>query len=311
MINKGLVILNPNANKGKGSSLEKEIVKSFKDNNISINLVKSSSQNDCRQFAYDNVENYDFICAVGGDGTVNEVVDGILKKAKDKSINIEKLPFFSMIPVGRGNDFAWMLGLRDKSIDTLVYKIKEEKTKLIDVGFCKGGKYPQGCNFVNGLGIGFEPSVNFVASEYKKISGTFSYICALFHMLRKYPEPFNLIIEKESGTINIKSQQLSLGNGRRMGGAFLMTPKAIIDDGYLDFVYAHEPINKNKILKTAIKFLSGKQLYDKKFTFSREKWVKITAQNCAMPIHIDGEIVGKNVEKIEIYIQNKVLKVIY
>ena len=311
MVKKGLVILNPNANKGKGASLEKEIIQAFKDENININIVKSSAQDDCRQYAYDNVEIYDFICAVGGDGTVNEVVDGILKKARDKVIDIDDLPFFAMIPVGRGNDFAWMLNLRDNTIKTLVSKIKEEKTKLIDIGFCKGGKYSNGCHFVNGLGIGFEPSVNFVASEYKRISGTFSYICALFHMLRKYPEPFNLIIEKESGTINIKSQQLSIGNGRRMGGAFLMTPKAILDDGYLDFVYAHEPISKNKILKTAIKFLSGKQLYDKNFTFSREKWVNVIAQNCAMPIHIDGEMVGKNVEKIEIYIRNKVLKVIY
>lgn len=311
MIKKGLVILNPNANKGKGSSIEAEIIKTFKDKDININLVKSMSQNDCRQYAYHNVENYDFICAVGGDGTVNEVVDGMLKKAKEKDYLIEDLPFFAFIPVGRGNDFAWMLNLREKSIDEIVSKIKNNHTKLIDIGFCKGGKYPNGCHFVNGLGIGFEPSVNFVASEYKRISGTFSYICALFYMLRKYPDPYDLLIEKESGTMNIKSQQLSLGNGRRMGGAFLMTPKAELDDGYLDFVYAHEPIKKNKILKTAVKFLSGKQLDDDKFSFSREKWINITAQKCGMPIHIDGEIVGKNVEKIEIYIQNKVLKVIY
>ncbi|MGD1823266.1 MAG: diacylglycerol/lipid kinase family protein [Pleomorphochaeta sp.] len=310
MKGRGLVILNPNANKGKATKLEKRIKKAFINQGFDIDLVKSKGIEDCRKHAYDAVGTYSLICAVGGDGTVNEVVDGILIRANKESLSIDKLPLFAIIPIGRGNDFAWMLKLRDKSIEEMVEKIKEEKTKTIDIGYCVGGQYPNGCHFVNGLGIGFEPSVNFIASEFKNVSGTLSYILALIKMLKKYPKPMDLLIEKESGEFLVKSQQLSLGNGQRMGGAFLMTPKAVLDDGYLDFVYANKPIPKNKILLKALKFLSGKQIEDEIFSFEREKWVKITAQNCGMPIHIDGEMVGKNVEKIEIYIKNKVLKVI-
>lgn len=311
MINRGLVILNPNANKGKATKLEKRLNRAFINEGFDIDLVKSKGVEDCRRVAYDAVGKYSFICAVGGDGTVNEVVDGILKKVDEINIKLQDIPLFAIIPIGRGNDFAWMLGFRKNTIEQMVKKIKEGNTKLIDVGYCIGGRYPSGCHFVNGLGIGFEPSVNFIASNLKRVSGTLSYIIALLIMLKNYPKPMDLIIEKESGIINLKSQQLSIGNGRRMGGAFLMTPKAILDDDFLDFVYAHKPIAKNKILRTAIKFLSGKQLKDEKFTFSREKWIVIKEQKCGMPIHIDGEIVGKNVEKIEIYIKNKVLNVIF
>lgn len=311
MLKRGLVILNPNANKGKAIKLENKIYKAFIKEGFEIDLVKSKGVEDCRKQAYQAVNKYSFICAVGGDGTVNEVVDGILKKAEEEKINKEDLPLLAIFPIGRGNDFAWMLNIRNLSIEDIIKKLKEEKPKPIDVGFCVGGLYPNGCHFVNGLGIGFEPSVNFIASDFKRVSGTFSYILALIQMLRHYPNPMKLKIEKESGLFEIESQQLSIGNGKRMGGAFLMTPKAILDDGYLDFVYAHKPIAKNKILKTAIKFLSGKQLDDEHFSFSREKWLNIYAQNSCMPIHIDGEIVGKNVEKIEIYIKNKVLNVIF
>ncbi|MGD1820358.1 MAG: diacylglycerol/lipid kinase family protein [Pleomorphochaeta sp.] len=311
MEERGLVILNPNANKGKASKLEKNIFEAFNKENLDVDLVKSKGIEDCRNLAYQAVEKYSFICAVGGDGTVNEVADGLLKRAEELSLPVEKRPLFSIIPIGRGNDFAWMLKINKKDISEIVKKIKERKGKLIDVGFCIGGIYPKGSHFVNGLGIGFEPSVNFIASSFKKVSGTLSYVLALIKMLRHYPTPMNLTIEKESGTFDIESQQLSLGNGKRMGGAFLMTPKAIIDDGFLDFVYANKPIEKKIILKTAVKFLSGKQIDDSHFSFSREKWVNIIAKNKDMPIHIDGEMVGKNVEKIQVYIKSKVLNVIY
>lgn len=311
MKSKCLVILNPNANKGKALKLENRIKKAFTKEGLDIDLVKSKGIEDCRSHAYKAVGKYSLICAVGGDGTVNEVADGILKKVDEINIKIQDIPHFAILPIGRGNDFAWMLNIRNKSIEEMVKKIKEDRVKLIDVGYCLGGVYPNGCHFINGLGIGFEPSVNFIASNFKNVSGTLSYILALLKMLKNYPKPMDLIIEKDSGITKIKSQQVSIGNGRRMGGAFLMTPKAILDDGFLDLVYAYKPIAKNKILKTAIKFLSGNQLKDSHFIYSREKWVTIIAQNCGMPIHIDGEMVGKNVEKIEIYIKNKVLNVIF
>ncbi len=310
MVKKGLVILNPNANKGKAKKLESIIMRAFKKGDLDINIVKSTAINDCRRIAYEAVGNYDFITAAGGDGTVNEVSDGILKRAEELSLDIDHMPLFSIIPTGRGNDFAWVLKISGKKIDEIVSKIKNEESKIVDMGYCIGGRFPEGTHFINGLGIGFEPSVNFIASDFKRVSGTLSYVLALFKLLKHYPPAMDLEIEKESGKFKLKSQQLSIGNGRRMGSAFLMTPEALVDDGLLDFVYASKLIPKNKILLTAIKFLSGKQLKDPTFSFTREKWIKITAINKDMPIHIDGEMVGKAVDKIEIKIKVGAIRVI-
>ncbi len=310
MEKKGLVILNPNANKGKGKKLESIIYDAFKRENVLIEIIKSKGINDCRKIAYEAVGNYSFITAAGGDGTANEVADGIIKRSNELNLSIDEMPMFSILPTGRGNDFAWFLEINGKDINAIVKKIINNEYKAIDVGYCIGGRFLEGTHFINGLGIGFEPSVNFIASSYKKVSGTLSYVLALFQMLRHYPVAMDLEIETLSKKFTVKSQQLSIGNGRRMGSAFLMTPKAIIDDGFLDFVYAFKPIEKNKILKTAIKFLSGKQLDDPHFSFSREKWIKITSTKNNMPIHIDGEMVGKDVKTIEIYIKEKALKVI-
>ena len=311
MVNKGLVILNPNANKGKSSKLDKKISQAFKSVNIDVDIIESKAINDCRKIAYEAVGRYDFITAAGGDGTVNECIDGILKRSEELSLPINERPIFSILPVGRGNDFAWMLKINKLHINDIVKKIKNNNYKQIDVGYCIGGRFLEGAHFINGLGVGFEPSVNFIASSYKRVSGTFSYILAVLNLLRHYPLPLDLKIETESGIIDVKSQQLSVGNGRRMGGAFLMTPKALLDDGYLDFVYANKPIAKNKIIKTAIKFLSGKQLNDEHFSYSKEKWINIFSKNHDMPIHIDGEMVGKTVEKIEITIKEGAINVIY
>lgn len=310
MENKGLVILNPNANKGKGKKLESLINEAFKKENVLIEIIKSKGINDCRKIAYEAVGKYSFITAAGGDGTANEVADGIIKRSKELNLDFNEMPIFSIIPTGRGNDFAWFLKINGKDINAIVKKIINNEYKAIDVGYCIGGRFSEGAHFINGLGIGFEPSVNFIASSFKHVSGTLSYVLALLQMLRHYPLAMDLKIETLSKVYNVKSQQLSIGNGRRMGSAFLMTPKAIIDDGFLDFVYAYKPIEKNKILKTAIKFLSGKQLEDSHFSFSREKWIKITSSNNDMPIHIDGEMVGKEVKTIEISIKEKILKVI-
>lgn len=310
MIKKGLVILNPNANKGKSRKLKSFIEKEFVKANIDVDIIISNSIDDCREIAYNAVGKYDFITAAGGDGTANEVADGLIRGSEKLNLEVKDRPLFSIFPIGRGNDFAWALSIRKMSIPDLITKIKNKEYRTIDVGYCIGGKFKEGAHFVNGLGIGFEPSVNFIASEYKRVTGTLSYVLAVIYMLRNFPEPMSLKVEKESGNINLETQQLSIGNGQRMGSAFLMTPKAILDDGYFDFVYANRPIPKKGLLRKALKFLSGKQLEDDYFSFTREKWINVYSEKKDMPIHIDGEMVGKTVEKIEITIKEASIRVI-
>ena len=156
-----------------------------------------------------------------------------------------------------------------------------------------GGKYPEGRFFVNGQGVGFEPLVNFLASDFKHVSGTLSYVLALIRILMHYPAPYDVELSLDDQILNLKTQQLSICNGRRMGSAFLMGPDALFDDGYFDVVYANAPIPSKRMVPLALTFLSGKQVEQKEFSVARVKKLVMKSRDFPMPVHVDGEEISK------------------
>ena len=116
-------------------------------------------------------DGYKIVVAVGGDGTANEVINGLME-AKHEKLGTATM---GMLTVGRGNDFAFSMNIPvglDKSLETLL----ANKRIPIDVGFVKGGDYPQGRYFGNCIGIGFDAVVGFVAVKLKPLRGFPSYI---------------------------------------------------------------------------------------------------------------------------------------
>jgi YegS/Rv2252/BmrU family lipid kinase len=306
-----LLIINSNANKGKTAKLQEEIIKAFDKIGYNYKVIRTKGADDARTIAYESVGYFDLIAACGGDGTINEVVDGLLKRSQELNLSIEKKPVLAIFPIGRGNDFAWSLNIKSYDIKSVINNIKNNKQRVIDVGWAKGGRFPNGSFFVNGLGIGFEPTVNFRASKYKRVSGTMSYLLAFANTLAHYPKAMNLRICINGGLAEeINSQQLSVGNGKRMGGAFLMCPKAKVDDGALDFVFAYKPISRYNIFFVALKFFKGKQLNDTHFRMELIKSLIVESDKDNMVVHIDGEMVGTSINKIEILLKEKALAII-
>ena len=225
------------------------------------------------------------IIAAGGDGTVNEVANGILKAVTKDGV---PCPVMGVIPIGRGNDFAWGMGI-PKDLAKACSTILAGRTRVIDAGVTYGGNYPEGRFFVNGQGVGFEPLVNFLASDFKHVTGTLSYVLALIRILINYPDPYTVQLTLDDEVINLKTQQLSICNGRRMGSAFLMGPDALFDDGYFDVVYANTPVASYKLVPIALTFFKGTQVKLKQFSVKRVKYVKMISSDNLMPIHVDGE----------------------
>ncbi|MGH4038354.1 MAG: diacylglycerol/lipid kinase family protein [Sphaerochaeta sp.] len=306
-----LLIMNQNANKGKSVQIHQEIEKAFQNTKHDYVMRQTADANDARKFAYEAVGKYDVIVACGGDGTVNETVDGMLKRCEELELDIQDRPKLAIFPIGRGNDFAWMMDIDGDDIEHIVSNITNNKHKVIDAGWCRGGRFPDGAFFINGLGIGFEPTVNYNAGKYKNVSGSMSYIMALFHTLVHYPLAMNITIKNEDGTSEkVSSQQLSIGNGRRMGSSFLMSPKAIVDDGLLDFVYAYRPISRRVILLVALKFFKGKQIEDSHFKMRRIKSLMIESELNNMVAHIDGEMIGTTLNHLEIKVRERAIAII-
>jgi len=305
-----LIILNPNAGKGGALKRQQAIEEYFSSRNIPFKIVLTEKPLDAIQIAKEvTLEGYKTIIAAGGDGTLNEVVDGITRAMREKGLSVEEAPVVGQIPIGRGNDFAFVAKI-PREVEAACALIAEGEWLYTDYGELFGGKFPEGRCFINGVGVGVEPQVNFIASDFKRISGVPSYLFAFIKMLRDFPVPMRLKIKGDDTSFEVDSQQLSICNGRRMGSTFIMGPNAIIDDGQLDIVYANQPIKKREILKYVFKFFPGTQLETDRFSEFRTKEITIEAEGDFMKVHCDGEEVSRGCSSLRVVIFPKGIKII-
>lgn len=280
-----LFIINPIA--GKGSAIKyKEIIEEYfkdKDEFYDIRITEGPEQ------ATDIVKNYDYseecnVYSVGGDGTLNEVINGLI--GKNASLGI--------IPAGSGNDFVRTY-LDKSKLTNILKETIEGKSKEIDIG-CINNKY-----FINISAIGFPADVNLNAKIFKNqyvISGSLAYILGAIVSLFKFKyEKIKFIIDGEE--IDDEMFLFALANGRYYGGGIVLAPDAEISDGTLDF-YGIKKTNPYKILRYLIAFLTKKDIREFKDTYYNKcKTLKIISEKEIIS-NIDGEIIKANEFNFEI-----------
>lgn len=281
------VIANPNASKGRGRRGIASIVSEFGKHGILAEVKETGAVGDAQRLALEAcLEGFRTVVAAGGDGCVNEVANGILKSGKSVHMGI--------VPLGRGNDFAWFAGI-PTSIDKSVSLIAEGSPSLVDVGYLECDSLSEGRFFLNGTGIGFEPAINFKAASYRHLNGMPSYIVAFFHCLMHLPKAYVLTVALDGEEWKMKSQQVSISNGRRMGSAFILAPYAQFDDGLIDLVYAKHPVTRRLVIPMVMNFFRGTQLEKCPFMeMKRGRCVEVRSAESDMVIHTDGEFVSLN-----------------
>lgn len=297
MKNRILLIINPEASKGQGRKKAKAIDTYFKKQGILYTPVYTTDCGHAEFLANKGAKDgYDTIVAVGGDGTVNEVINGIMQSGLQNQVKM------GIIPVGRGNDFAWVCNIPNnvkKACDLIV----RGEGKPTDVGLCIGPEKPNGMYFLNGAGFGFEPLVNFCAMEYKHINGMPSYVAAFLKILRRPPLGYNIKLTIDGKKQELATQQISVANGIRMGSAFKMTPLAKIDDGKLDIMFTTKVFKGTTLIKLVYEFLQGKHVRDSSsFAYLNAKSVEIECEKPELPVHLDGELYSKNAQKVSLKI---------
>ena len=278
-----LLVINPKASKGKGEVKARKISDYFISKGWGCTVAYTRDVGHAEKLARSGAENgFPVIVAAGGDGTVNEVVNGIMKSGLQHKVKM------GIIPIGRGNDYAWVAGIPTswkKAADMII----DGSTKETDVGRAVGegeDKY-----FLNGMGFGFEPLVNFKAQSYKHINGMASYVAAFLSVLINPPKGYEVSMTLDGGESKIlKTQQISMNNGRRMGSSFLMTPRAEIDDGLLDYMFTNHPLKGFGLIKMVLKFFKGAMVSDKEnFSYGNARRVVIDVLGNGMISHVDGE----------------------
>lgn len=300
---KWALIVNPNAGSGKCKRNWPTILKLLKRTKIDFEFVFTEHKGHAIALTHTFLEKgYRKLAVVGGDGTFNEVVNGVFYH---ENLDISTV-MLGMIPVGTGNDWCRTFQVPTKYIDAIKL-IRDEKTIVQDVGVVDfyQQKYPRRY-FANVAGIGFDAMVAHAANELKdKGKGNaLSYMLVLLKSLLKYNAK---TMQFTAGGKDFKERMFSIGIGigKYNGGGMKQIPNAIPNDGLLDITII------KKISKwTVIKEIKG--LYDGSFiTHPRIESLQDTHIHFAenqLEVETDGESVGEGPENFGI--RPKALKVI-
>lgn len=282
------LILNPAAGRGKAKKAIPVIKKIFRDRKLGFDMDVTQCPGEASYLSREaSSKTFEIIVAVGGDGTINEVASGMMESMGSSPSS----SVLGIIPIGMGNDFAQAIGIPSK-LEEACLVLFNGVAKEIDVGKVND-KY-----FFNCLGIGFDA---WVSRESRKIKGSFFsrwiYLYALIKMLFRYKAPL-VKIDLADKTLNKKALSIAIGNGKRHGGAFLLTPEAELDDGLID-VCIIDDARRLKLLMQVPKILRGTHKGSPYVTTFKTKKLTISSSDLLLA-HADGQILESRDYHIEI-----------
>lgn len=222
---------------------------------------------------------YDLVVAVGGDGTVHEVLNGLM------SIPAENRPCLGVLPTGSGNDTRRTLGVPTDITEAALVLATGER-KRFDVGVCNG------IYFNNSFAAGLDAKVTAKAVEYKVTKhrdGLWLYLTALLHVLVHDLSSFEMRMTLDGGEPEMHDNLIvAVTQGPTYGGGFFITPDALPDDGLFD-VCMIDPLGLPEALARLPFVVMGKHTRMKPVHMSRHTSLTIECDR-ALPAQIDGEV---------------------
>jgi YegS/Rv2252/BmrU family lipid kinase len=254
-------------------------------------LLWTQGPGHARDLARDAAARGGVVCAVGGDGTVSEVVNGLMPNP---------VPLV-VVPTGSGNDFASLVDC-PRSPAQLERVIADGMGLHLDVIDC-GERY---C--ANSIGIGFEAMVTYHSLSIRNLRGLPLYLAAVFKALRSL-ERIRYRIEVDGReTVHDELLLISVGNGPRAGGGFYINPRATPVDGLID-VCAARRMSRLRLLSILPFAISGAHVTKRGIELYRGEAITISSDR-PFPIHIDGEHLGRRDTPLRLRILKRCLPVL-
>ena len=269
-MNKILIILNPAARGKRAKDLQRKI--EILSPRAVVHLT--SGPGDAEIMARRGVQQgYAAVVAAGGDGTVNEVVNGVG----------ESPVALGILPVGTMNVFAMELGIPLNNL--------RRAWRVIEAGECREVDLPKanGCYFVQLAGVGLDAEVvRRTSSDSKKVLGPMSYLISLVQIVAR--ESPLLRIDSGNGVVR-EGRFILVGNGRFYGGPFALFRQAALDDGLLDvLVFKNQSYWDVIRYMQAILFGNHADLHDVEYFQSKKLTVSSRGED--IPVELDGEVCG-------------------
>ncbi len=292
---KTLIIVNPTSGRGYAETVIPKIDELLSAHGLDFEIVRTERPWHAAELAQEAAaEGVDVVVSASGDGTANEVLNGLMR-ARAEGFDKTAL---GLLPIGTGNDFAYGMGIGEEMVRNCETLAKNERI-LMDVGIVRGGDYPEGRYFGNGVGIGFDAAVGFEAEKIHWARGLLAYLIAAMRTVFLYYKAPTVEISYNDETFSQPSLMISIMNGQRMGGGFYMTPNASPSDGLLDLCIASEA-GKLRIFELINYFLKGTQAGQPEIKVGQTNAIRVKALQGTLPAHCDGETLCKAGSQLEI-----------
>jgi diacylglycerol kinase (ATP) len=225
-------------------------------------------------------EGVEAVVGLGGDGTIHEIVNGLMQIPEDRR------PALGAVPVGSGNDFCANVGISTDP-EVAILKALNGTERAVDIGVITDntGRTEYWDNTIN---VGFGASVAIYSYQITRLRGYPMYIWAVLQTVFRNHDAPRISIKTDRETFEQPTLLLALNNGRREGGGFLTSPDAVPDDGLLNYA-SIEGISRLMMLRLIPEVMRGTHGRFRQVRLGEFTQLEATSE-APIPIHTDGEI---------------------
>lgn len=295
-----LAIVNPTAHAGAAAAIAERLRRFLalylRDTN-SFEIARTERPKHATELAR-NAEGFDTVLALGGDGVVHEVVNGLMQ------LSPARRPTLGVVPVGSGNDFARTLRLREVATDADLVQLLDCKRERFDVGCIRttldAATDPRADSsgtatehYIQTLSFGLDAAIGLGTMDLRrKVSLTGSALYTLSGLkvfgrgYRAFPTQVRFDGEPEQ---TLDALFFALQLGPTYGSGFQITPDADPTDGLLDICYAYGPVSRATALAFFLSAKNGKHLESRHAHLLQAREVELAFDEDDYPIQADGE----------------------
>ncbi len=310
------IILNPNAGRGRAKQIFHTLTQALQAVGIHYVVAETPAPHTAPHLTRQLIEEngYDPIIVVGGDGTINEVVNGIIASKQAGSGGAA----LAIIAGGTGNDFVKTLGNgKPASLQHTVQCIANGTQRTIDAGHIMIPNTPNGSSteheqpraryFINDVGLGIYALVADESLGSTRLTGLAVYVRAVVRALARH-RPIPLVLHYHEQQHTRWVLLAAIANGRYQGAAFCLTPQAQLDDGLLD-VCTIDSIPSWKIIRHIPGAMRGTHTKQPQVQMGQTTHATITSDQ-PLIVSTDGEIIARCAHHISIQVMPQALEVV-
>lgn len=290
------VILNPAAGRGAARRAKDPVVRAFRHQGWAVDLVETERPGHATVLAAAAARSgARCVVAVGGDGAVHEVANGLLTAHSDAALGV--------VPIGTGNDFAKLVGVYRHDVPRAVARLATAVVRRFDAGRVLD-EY-----FVNTLGFGFGAAVVRTRNSMPGLKGFFSYLIPVFRTFASFRPP---LFEVRSAGFAERGRMMMVEvcNGTTAGGDYRFAPQADPSDGLLDVCLIRR-VGLFRFLTALPRVMRGTHASMKKVVaLFRSAALTIRSPEVPLLLHLDGELREPGVHECTVTVEPKCLNVL-